>query len=468
MAIDIRERSDFYNVVWIAFPEALGIMVITIQGVVDIFWIGRLGTIEVAAVALCGNIITVLFGLAGFLQIGTIALVSRHLGARDMASASDTLVHSLILGVISGILLLVTIFILSPAIIGFFGVEPEVAGNGVMYLRVLSIYMMFLFFTIPFMASFMSAGDTVTPLVINSVAVICGAILDPIFIFSPGQAVKIGSLVIHPGVFGWGVFGAGVAVTIAVATAVALYLLTIPLGRFPIKAPRLKDFALKSKEFWLIIKIGVPFAVANISRPLSTILLLRIISSFGTGAVAGFGISMRWYNVNWILLGGMGTAAAVLVGQHLGAGSPQRASRVSERLIEAAFVIQFFSTALYWWLAATLIGVMDPNPQTVHAGMSFMRWVVLGFLISSPGGLAMAAMNGAGDTMPGMTAGIVGNWLVKLPLAWVLSRLPMFRLDGVWLAMFISLIVEGAIGLVWYRIGSWTTKLKSNQFHLFN
>jgi Na+-driven multidrug efflux pump len=165
--------------------------------------------------------------------------------------------------------------------------------------------------------------------------------------------------------------------------------------------------------------------------------------------------------VNWILLGGLGIATSVLVGQYLGASSPERASSVSRHLIMAGFGIQIVSTVLYWYFAGSLIAVMDPNPQTVEPGMAFMRWVVLGFLVSTPGGLAISSMNGAGDTMPGMIAGIVGNWLVKLPLAWALSRMPVFLLNGVWHAMFISLIVEGAMGLFWYRRGRWMKKIGS-------
>jgi len=431
----------------------------TIQSLVDIFWIGKLGTEEVAAVALTGNVIFVIFGLSALLHAGAIALISRAMGAENPQKASHTLVHSFLLSIVMGVLLLLLCWFLAPWIVGFFHAEPEVTRLAVIYLQIMGVHMTGICLIIVPFAAFAAAGDTLTPLVLNTIAVVCNAVLDPIFIFHPGQAVEIGGMSIYPGVFGWGVFGAGVATATAVGLAIVLCLLTVPLGRFPVKIPRPGKVTIDLFEFWQIIKIGAPFALAHTSRPMSTVLLLRIIAEFGTGAVAGFGIAMRWYSVNWILFGGIDIAASVLVGQYLGAGSPDGASRVSRRLILVGFAVQLLLTALYCYLASSLVAIMDPNPETIKPGADFMRWVVLGFLISSPGGVAAAAMNGAGDTTPGMIAGIASNWLVKLPLAWALASVPTLGLHGVWHAMFISLFVEGAMCLEWYRRGKWKQKV---------
>jgi putative MATE family efflux protein len=461
MAIDIHKRGDLYNVFWIAWPQALSMLVMTIQAMVDMFWIGRLGTAEVAAVAVVGNVINVIFGFAGFLLIGTVAIMSRAFGAGEHSAASRVLVHSMLLGVFTGVLLLVLGWVFAPELLDFFEVEPEVAGHGVVYFRIMSVHLALVMVLLAPMAGFNSAGDTFTPLVINVIAVLANVVLDPIFIFSPDRTMEIGGFTFHPGLFGWGVFGAGMASVIVTVLAGGLFLVTVPLGRFPVKVPRIREITLELFEFWRIIKIGVPFAVAHMSRPLSTVLLLKIIAEFGTGPVAGFGISMRWYHVNWILVSGMGTAASVLVGQYLGAQSPEGASRVSRRLILASFGIQIISTALYFYFASAMVALMDPNPLTVEPGVGFMCWVVAGFLLSTPGGLAAAAMNGAGDTKPGMVAGVVSNWAIKLPLAWALARVPFLGLDGVWIGMFVSLIAEGAICLLWYRFGGWRQKVLS-------
>lgn len=461
MAVDIKKHGDFYNVVWIAWPQALGFLVMTVQSMVDMFWIGRLGTEAVAAVGLVGNIVNVVFGVSGFLHVGSVAVMARALGAGEKVEASRVLAHSFLLGLATGVLILVMGLVMASPAVAFFGVEPEVADLAVVYLKVMSAHLMIVYFIIPLGAAFTSAGDTFIPLILNTIAVLVNVVLDPVFIFAPGDAVEIAGAVIHPGVLGMGVFGAGLASVVAAGAGMALYFGVGLIGLFPVLVPLPGRVRLEWFEAWRIIKIGVPFALAHISRPLSTILLLRIIADFGTGPVAGFGISMRWYSVNWILIGGMGTAVATLVGQYLGASSPHDASRVSRRVIIAGLVFQVITTFLYFVLAPAMVAMMDPNPETVGPGADFMRWVVAGFLLSTPGGLAAAAMNGAGETVPGMVAGVVSNWFIKLPLAWLLSLVPWLGLDGVWVGMFISLLAEGAICFIWYGRGGWREKVLS-------
>ena len=430
----------------------------TIQSLVDMFWIGRLGTESVAAVAISGNIINVIFGLSGFLHTGTVALVSRAVGAKNEKEASEVVVHAFIMGGAVGIFLLAFGWFLSPWMIDFFDAEPEVTSQAVTYLQVMSIHLMLAFFLIPLAAVYYSSGDTVTPLVLHSIAIILNSILDPIFIFTPDKAFHILSFEFHPGFFGWGVWGAGMATNIAVLVALLLYLIIIPLGKFPVKIPKPSDFNFDFSEFNRLIRIGLPSALAMLFRPLSTILILKIIADFGTGPVAGFGIALRLYSINFIFFGGLGAAASVLVGQYLGAKSKDGAGRISKRLIFAGFLSQILLTVMYIVFAKSMIGFFDSNIETIRPGTDFMTWVVLGFLISTPGSLAAAAMNGAGDTKPAMIAGFVSNWLFKLPLAWLVSEYTSLGLLGIWIAMFISLVVEGGMCLGWYGMGNWKNK----------
>ncbi len=458
MAVDIHNKSDLENAFWIGAPAALGTLVMTFQSMVDMFWIGKLGTESVAAVALCGNIINVIFGFSGLLHTGTVAIMARAIGAGDKKEASRTLAHSFLLGSAVGIFIVAAGWVSSPAMIGFFKLEPAVAEQAIQYLQIMLVHLMLAFMLIPMAAGFSAAGDTVTPFLLHSLAVLLNVILDPILIFTPEKEIELLGRVFHPGVYGMGVYGAGLATAIAVGAALLMYFLIAPFGKFPISFPRPSALKLDLAEFWRIVKIGAPSALAMLSRPMSTLLLLRVITIFGSAAVAGFGIAMRWYSVNWILMAGFGASVPVLVGQYLGAKSIEGASRVSGKIIRWGAMTQIVSTALYILLARSMIWLMDDNPETIKAGSDFMIWVVLGFLVSSPGGLAAAAMNGAGDTTPGMIASFAGNWLFKLPLAWLLALPLSFGLFGIWLAMFISLVVEGAMCLAWYYRGKWKYK----------
>jgi Na+-driven multidrug efflux pump len=102
---------------------------------------------------------------------------------------------------------------------------------------------------------------------------------------------------------------------------------------------------------------------------------------------------------------------------------------------------------------------MDPSPETLEPGVAFLQWIAVSLMFSSIGGVAAAALVGAGDTQPLMVNAFLSNWLVKLPLAWVLAQPLGLGPTGIWAAMAVSLVVEGIINLLWYRSGSWKRRV---------
>ncbi len=447
MAVDPR-KSELGKIWSIAWPASIMMLLFTVLNLVDMKWIGFLGTAPVAAVSLCGNIISALFGITGILYSGTLALIARFIGAKDDAGSANSLAHALILGLFFGGLMAALGWMGTPGLIGFFELEVEVYAYGVVYMRVIFLFFFFIFISTAVWAAFMAAGDTRTPLVIALIIVIINAVLDPVFIFERGR--------MGIGFFGWGVKGAALATLVAEMLGTIMYFCLMFFGRFPAARPRL--IKISAFEMWRIMRIGIPASVAMISRPLSTVILQKILAMFGSGPIAGFGIGLRWIGLNWIFFGGVGVAVSALTGQYLGAQDPERAVRMLWRAFIIGFVFQALSSFIYFFYAPGLVAFMDPSPETISAGTGFIRWVVVSLFFSSVGGIAGAAMSGAGDTRPLMVVSILANWVIKLPLAWALSLPLGVGVDGIWQAMFISLVFEGSAILYWYSRGRWKTK----------
>ena len=113
---------------------------------------------------------------------------------------------------------------------------------------------------------------------------------------------------------------------------------------------------------------------------------------------------------------------------------------------------------LYYGWARDIMLAFDHEPAVVAAGESFLKLIALSFLFSGPMLPLGSAMNGAGDTKPPMIAAFLANWPVKLPLAYVLALPLGYGIDGVWMAMFVSIVFESLLMFVWYRRGTWKTK----------
>ena len=444
---DLKGKSYIRQIWAIAWPTSISMLLFSMFDLIDLKWIGFLGTEPVAAASLVGNIVATVFGLMGILYTGAIALSTRFLGADDSKSLRETHHQAIFLGIVIGLCLLILGEVFAHQILGFFKLAPGVYNLALPYFRIFCFSFFVLFLEIPFWAIWTAKGKTRLLLWVNVLAVGLNLILDPIVIFPRGKMLV--------GFFGWGVMGAAGASLFAETFTLFLLLLLIRRKDFPVKKPVLKSFKVSVQTCVRILRIGVPSSVAFLSRPLSTMLLQRFITPFGASALAGFGIGMRWTGLIWIFLQGLSTAISSLVGRYLGAKRPEQAEAMMRRAFLLGIAFQFAISAGFFIFAGQLVHVMEPHPETVLAGSSFLKWLALAMLIGSPGDISRAALNGAGDTDPGMVASIIAHWIVKLPLAWILAFPLKLGIAGIWQANAIAFMLEGLILISWYSRGKW-------------
>ncbi len=442
------EGKSYLRQLWeIAWPGSLSMLLFSLFDLIDLKWIGFLGTDAVASVSLCGNINGVIYGLMNILYIGSLAIFTRYIGAQDEANLRHIFHQSIFLSAILGAGLFILGWMFTPSLIGFFRLSPKVYQLAVVYQRIFFIFFFFLFLGIPLWTAWIAKGKTLLLLAVNAVSVGLNILLDPIMIFPKGKMVV--------GVFGLGVMGAGIASLVSEIFSVLIFIWLLKRPDFMLPPPLFKGIKISLYECWRILRIGVPSSIAVLSRPLSTVLLQRFITDFGSSALAGFGIGLRWLGITWIFFGGLGMAVSSLVGRYLGAKKPKKALEMMRWAFLLGGGAQFFLTAFFIAFAGALVRTMEPNPATVQAGRDFLIWVSLAMLLSAPGNIARSALNGAGNTTPPMIVSILSNWIVKLPLAWALAYPLKVGLKGIWQAMFISLIVEGGLLLGLYFRKSW-------------
>lgn len=462
-----QERSDagsagpvvagegYSRIAEIGWPVALSNSSIALFMIANLFWIGHLGTTAVAAVSLCGHVLFILFGLTQIVHTGSVALVSRAVGAEDRAAAWQAAMHSIALGTGMGCAMALAAPFLAPPIIGFFGVSEAVMAEAVPYLEVSLFSQTLVFLGMAMGACYQAAGDTRTPMWINIGAVSLNVVIDPLFIFAPGEVFFLG---LDVGWLGLGVVGAAWADIAAHIFGMSFFVLWSWLRSWPLPRPSGAALRLRVREFWRIVNIGVPASISLMARPVSTFILLRVIASFGDAAVAAFGIALRAYNINWIPLAGLTAAVATLVGQNLGARRPDAATRVVRQGLWLSVSLGVLFTVFYTSIAEQFVAFFDDSPEVVAVGARFLRILAFSMWASSATTPLVAAMNGAGDTKVPMMAAFLANWPVKLPLAWALAVPLGYGLDGVWIALFASILLEAALIVGWFRTGRWKTR----------
>jgi len=439
--IDLEKRSDL-NIWRIGWPVMISSISSTLLTLVDIFWIGKLGASQVAAVSLSGSVFGVIISFAQVISAGTLATISRYAGAGKKKRISLALDHSLILALLVGIPILLFGLGQSFSILSLLGAQKKVVEIGLPYLKLLFISVPFLYLGIVASTALYGLGNTNIPMKINIFTSLLNMILDPFLIFGWGGLPR------------WGVAGAGVA------TLLSLILNSLFNLRFVIKEgflipqfPHL-HFSLLGK----ILSIGFPASIASVTRPLTGMVMFRIVALFGTTGIAAFGIGLRTIGIPFIYLMGLGTAVQTLVGQNLGAERPDRAEDVVKKTMGVGLLLQTVVTSLYFLWAPQIISAFNSDPEVVKMGTSYLRIISLSLLVM-PFTIAWGgAQRGAGETKPSMISALFSNWAVKIPLAFLVAKQLNWGVDGVWVAIGFSVLVEAIVLEGFYRGGRWKLK----------
>ena len=436
-----------YRSIWqLAWPAMVSMGAHTGFAIVDMYWIGALGTDALAAVSLIGNVIFCLFGLTQIVYVGALAMLSRRVGAGDLNGrdgAEGVAAQALQLSFLLGIGVTIVGVAAARPSVALFGTSETVATLSVEYLIPMLVGFLPTFPVMALSSFFTAGGDTRTPMQVGVAASLFNAALDPFLIF--GWA----------GFPAWGVAGAGVASLVSSALSLAALWALYAVRGLPF--PRAHPFKwLGTSAYRRLLRIGIPASLGMLTRPASTVILLGVIARFGTAGVAAFGITVRALSLVWLYHGALSTAVNTLTGQSLGAKNVGGIRVLVRKSIRLSLALSMLVGAGYFTWPQEIIGVFDKSdPQVLELGAIFMRLLVVANLATSFSVIWGAVLNGAGDTQPPMLIAVVANWVIKLPLAYLMAVPWGMGVEGVWWAMFISLVFESGATYVWYARDRW-------------
>lgn len=412
---------------------------------IDVVWVGKLGSTAVAGVGVAGIVIMAIMSAMMGMVTGMRALVARSIGADNLIEANNIAIQSIVVsGIISSTIALAGFFLSTP-LLSLMGLEPEVVKEGAAYLRMVFIS------AIPMMLRFMcegsmqSAGDSFRPMTITAVYRAIHIALCPFFIF------------------GWwifpelGVTGAAVTnlISQSIGLAISVWILTTNRTRLNIS---FKGFRIDWGTIWRILRIGIPSSIMGVQMSLGNFILIRLISPFGTSAVAAHTI---WQRIDMLLLMtvmGIGMGAGILAGQNLGAGKPERAvkSAWTAALMGEGFLL--ISGVFILFGAESVVRLFNSEPALVETGAAFLRIAASSYPIVSFYLVFQYCISGSGDTIPPMIFSIVGTWLVQLPLAYFLPKITNWGVYGVRWAMVITAILLTICFILYFLSGRWKRK----------
>lgn len=425
----------------LAWPVVTSMFLETAFNVANAFWMGHYSAAAMAAVISSGFIIWLCFSLFAVVATGTNAMMARFIGARDGAMAARTAGQALLFSLCFSLVIAAAGIAVRPLIFRLMGTAPDVTAQGMTYLLILFCAAPVFCVNDVVAALFRAAGDTKTPMYVFGAATALNMALDPLLIFGWGPFPRLG------------VAGAGLATAAGGLLALALFLARFPRRPFPFRRPAGVDPGL----VWRIARIGIPASISGILFSVVYVFLTRITSSFGTEALAALGIGNRIESINYMTAFGLESATAIMVGQNLGAGRPERAERsawTAVRIIGA--VTGVLAAAMLAW-SRQIAGWFSPDPAVIVQAAAYARIIALSQVFMGVEIVLSGGFSGAGDTLPPMLVSVPLS-LLRLPVALVLSSVFHLGSSSVWWAISSTSIVKGALMGLWFSAGRWKGK----------
>lgn len=426
----------------LAVPMVLEMVLESLFAVVDVFWVGRLGADAIATVGLTESLLSLVFAIGLGLSLSTTAMVARRIGEKDAEGAAIAGVQAIILGLGVSVLIGLPCVFYAPKLLQLMGASPQVVGVGGGYARIAlggsgAIMMLFLNNAI-----FRGAGDAAIAMRLLWVSNIINLLLDPCLIFGWGPFPKLG------------VTGAALATFTGRSIGVAYQLYRLMRGSERLRILR-KQIRVELPVLLRLVRVSLTgilqFAIAHTSW----IGLVRIVSIFGSAALAGYTIAIRIVVFVILPSWGLSNAAATLVGQNLGAKQPERAETSVWRTGLYNMIFLGSVGIVFIIFAEPIVRLFTHDPAVIPLAASCLRIVSCGNIGYAYAMVMLQAFNGAGDTLTPTIVNFFGFWMLEIPLAYFLAIPMRLQARGAYLSIVAAECAIAAVSVLLFQRGYW-------------
>lgn len=435
-----RLLSSLANLAW---PIILANILQTAYQLIDTFWLGRLGANAVAAVSISFPILFLIVSLGAGLTLAGTVIVSQYKGAGNEKQVDYSSSQTVFVIFFISVILAVIGYFSSAPLMKLIGAGPEILEDSVSYFKVSSWGFIFLFMFSVFQSLMRGIGNVLLPMYIVLATVFLNLVLDPLFIFGFGP------------IPGYGVPGAAVASVITQGLSALIGMMILLRGRKGIKI----NFSQMKVDFsWMerMFRIGIPSSLEMSTRAAGMTVMVMLVTSFGSEVVAAYGIGSRVLSLIVVPALGFAIATTTLVGQNIGAGKIKRAERIGNLSTKIAFFGLTAVGLVLFFLAEPITRFFVPDdPGVIRDGTLFIKIMSPSFGVLGVQQVLNGVFNGAGFTKASLLISVFSLWMVRFPLAFLLSNNTELSFVGIWWAFPLSNLLAAIVGFIYFKTGHW-------------
>ena len=431
--IDMLNGDIKKTLIQLAWPIILTNLIQTALGIIDMIWIGRLGSNAVSAIGTSNIIINFAVALSMLAVTGTGVRVAQSLGKGKEFESQSYVKTGVVISLAISLIYIILVVIFKSQFIGFFNIEEKTIIQQAHEYLTHSLYgIPFLFLVSTYISILTSYGNTKLTFRANAIGLFINIILDPIFIFGWGFVPKMG------------VIGAAWATNIA-RFIIFLILYVHTKDQFN-ESLKMKINPSQIKE---VINMGMPVTLQRFIFNFISMFMARIVVSYGTDVMAAQRIGIQIESITYVTIGGLQGAISAFIGQNFGNNNMERVDRSYRTAIRLVTLFGIIVTVIFLLFSETFFSVFIAEPAVIEQGVIYMQAIAFSQVFMSIEILTVGAFHGIGQTtVPSIVSTVFT--ILRIPMALILSKF--MGISGVWWSISLSSVLKGLILTVWFFI----------------
>ena len=429
--------TDRKLILTLAIPAVLQTVVRSLFAIVDAFWVGKMGSIELAAITVATFLVWGILALGEMIATGTNSLIAQSTGAKNPALSKDIASLNIVNTLFHTISISLILIPMLPLFFYITNLNAEQSKLASEYLVTLLIGFPCITLLSTVSAIFRGHGDTKTPFYLLVLAIVLNIFLAPLFIFG-----------IY-GIHGYGLAGAAVSSLVS-------YFISFVIGYRLLRKrdliSRVTHYKFDFKILKETLRIGMPVALNGIAFSMIYIFVSRFVADYGSVGFASLGIGHRSESLAYQVTVGFGLASTILVGQNVGAGNIPKAERLAWKIFGVASVVILIYSAGLFIFSTEIARFFSTDLEVIKAASIYNKIAATVQIFSAAEVIFGGAFAGAGDTLPTAVIGFPLNF-IRIPMAAVMSGI--WGLNGIWVAICFSVVLKGIIIVFWFNTGRW-------------
>jgi putative MATE family efflux protein len=438
MTYDIKKIR--LNILKIILPIMAANVLEMLVGLISMALIGNLGAIAIGAMGLSTRVRGIIWAIFKGISIGGQVVVAQAIGSNETKKVTESMRQTVVSMFLISLLFVVTMWLFPSSWLTIFGAKDELLKVSIDVLRISSLGIPFLGIVIIVSGILQGKGDATTPMIIGAIMNILNVIIGVILVNGLLGFPKLG------------LFGAAIALMLSqiVAGIISLYLVSkMDMFKSTFKISRM--FSFNKSIINSVYKTGIPSALESLFWQLSTVIVIRVILSYGNDAYAAYQLGLQAESISFMPAAGFTVAATTFIGQQLGANDKELAKVYYKEIFKGSFIISLILGGGLALFPGSVLSLMTNNDTLIGIGSIYLIFCGLAQLPQNLAGVTGGALRGAGYTKPSMYSAGIGLYGFRVPMSLLIAYVFHGSINLVFLTIGIDMVIRYVLNLYFYK-----------------